>query len=164
MHQADRVEEIERSLIPSPDNRRPLLSTSVNLDRRLVMQQSIRFLPESEWKTNPQPFHHNRELFLFNDLLLVTERCVRVNGSKRYQFCQMLLLTGVEGRKVCSTGRQTPVFGIQVVCERDNRVLLLMSSRCEEDRNRIFDFLKESIIETRMTDAALSLSMNGHRE
>lgn len=155
----DRVQEIERCFTPSPDNRRPLLFTSANLDRRLVLQQSVRWHEQTDWKTDPQPFRHNKEVFLFNDLLVMTERGAQVDGRTKYQFCRMLLLTALDARKVCSTGSTAAAtFGIQVVRQRDNKVLLLMSSRCERDRDRIFDHLKESIIETEMTDAAMSLN------
>ena len=153
---SDRVAQVQASLAADARGQVPLLSTSKNLDRYFVLQQPVRLLPPASQPASQSgtqaAFAHNRELFLFSDLLLLTE----LPAAAGYRFCTLLLLQGLSVRRVTHT-TAAPVFAVQVLRQADQQPLLLLQSREEKARDRVFVELREAIRETATTDAELRL-------
>ena len=90
---------------------------------------------------------HSRDLFLFNDLLIVTKQ----SGKNVYSQKQAFELRGLE-----VTLFHTPVFshGIQVSRKSDGAVLVTLNAGSEHDRYKFIMDLQESIFEMEQMDAA----------
>lgn len=89
---------------------------------------------------------HQREIFLFNDLLLVTKlaRRVRANSTQLYTYRQSISLQGLYVQLFQSTHYN---FGIRL-CQRSNdETLIMFNARNELDQSRFVDDLGESIAE-----------------
>ena len=107
---------------------------------------------------------HQREVFLFNDLLLVTKLSARAkNQMPEYVFRQSLCL---EGLSVALFETQFHRFGIEIRRRIDDRRLLCFNARNQLDQKRFAEDLKESIAETdemeslRITKASSLLDLN----
>jgi len=97
---------------------------------------------------------HPRDLFLFNDLLLVTKQQLSGGrgGSPSYSLRESIPLSGLE-----VTLFHTPVFehGIQL-SRKGGRVLLTLNARDERDRYKFVMDLQESIFEVAAMERAMS--------
>uniref|UniRef100_A0A915I0R8 SEC7 domain-containing protein n=1 Tax=Romanomermis culicivorax TaxID=13658 RepID=A0A915I0R8_ROMCU len=87
---------------------------------------------------------HQREIFLFNDMLMVTKLCNRKKNSTTYTFRESHCLVGVQVELFCNIYYG---HGLRIVFTLDNKVLFF-NARNEEDRSRFFEDLKESIFES----------------
>ena len=87
---------------------------------------------------------HQREVFLFNDLLVITKIHSRKKNSVTYTFRQSYLLAGM----VVSLF-DTPFYpyGIQLAQKWDRKIVLTLNARNEHDRSKFVEDLKESIAE-----------------
>ena len=102
---------------------------------------------------------HSRDLFLFNDLLIVAKQSGKggKNGQQIYSQKQAFELRGLE-----VTLFHTPVFshGIQVSRKSDGAVLVTLNAGSEHDRYKFIMDLQESIFEMeQMDEAAKNLSL-----
>ena len=90
------------------------------------------------------PGLHQREVFLFNDILVITKIHSRKKNSVTYTFRQSYLLVGM-----VVTLFETPFypFGIQMSQKWDRKVVLVLNARNEHDRSKFVEDLKESIAE-----------------
>ena len=90
------------------------------------------------------PGLHQREVFLFNDILVITKIHSRKKNSVTYTFRQSYLLVGM-----IVTLFETPFypFGIQMAQKWDRKVVLVLNARNEHDRSKFVEDLKESIAE-----------------
>ncbi|RWS16968.1 IQ motif and SEC7 domain-containing protein 1-like protein [Dinothrombium tinctorium] len=87
---------------------------------------------------------HQREIFLFNDLLLVTKISKKSTSSIQYQYRQSIPLAGLT-----VTLFSTPIYayGIKLSDKMDERVILLLNARNDIDRFKFVEDLRESILE-----------------
>ncbi len=87
---------------------------------------------------------HQREVFLFNDLLVMTKIHSRKKNTVTYAFRQSHLLAGL-----LVTLFETPFypFGIQLSQKWDRKVVLRLNARNEHDRSKFVEDLRESIAE-----------------
>lgn len=89
---------------------------------------------------------HQREVFLFNDLLVIT----KISGKKRqqvqYQFRQAFRLSGMNLYLFETTHYQ---YGIRLVRkpDRNQANLITFNARNEHDRSKFCEDLKEAILE-----------------
>ena len=88
---------------------------------------------------------HQREVFLFNDILVITKIHSRKKNTVTYTFRQSYLLAGLN---VSSFETQFYPYGIRVSQKWDrNKVVLTLNARNEHDRSKFVEDLKESIAE-----------------
>lgn len=102
---------------------------------------------------------HQRDLFLFNDLLLVTKMTSKGSNGKSANYTQRHSVP-LQGLEV--TLFHTPVYdhGIQLSRKSDGEVLLTLNAGSEHDRYKFVMDLQESIYEMDLMDeAAKTLSM-----
>uniref|UniRef100_T1KGE2 SEC7 domain-containing protein n=1 Tax=Tetranychus urticae TaxID=32264 RepID=T1KGE2_TETUR len=87
---------------------------------------------------------HQREVFLFNDLLLVTKVYKKV-ASQLYSYRRSILLTSVN---VSLFSTLYYPYGIKISSRVDkDKTLILFNARNDTDRFKFFEDLKESIAE-----------------
>jgi len=110
--------------------------------RRLVCYCRLYEVPDRLKKERPGL--HQREVFLFNDLLVITKIHSRKKSSVTYTFRQSYLLAGM-----VVTLFETPFYpyGIQLAQKWDRKILLTLNARNEHDRSKFVEDLKESIAE-----------------
>ncbi|XP_022235923.1 IQ motif and SEC7 domain-containing protein 1-like isoform X1 [Limulus polyphemus] len=87
---------------------------------------------------------HQREVFLFNDMLMVSKIFSKKKTSITYTFRQSFPLCGIN-----VTLFEAPYYpqGIRLTQRVDNKVLITFNARNEHDRTKFVDDLKESILE-----------------
>lgn len=105
-----------------------------------------------------RPGVHQREVFLFNDLLLVTKIFSKKKNSVQYAFRQSLPLCGMNVALF-----EAPYYphGISLSQRVDDRALMTLNARNEHDRCKFVDDLRESILEM---DEMESLRIEGELE
>ncbi|XP_059470631.1 IQ motif and SEC7 domain-containing protein 2 [Neocloeon triangulifer] len=110
--------------------------------RRLVCYCRLYEVPDIYKKERPGL--HQREVFLFNDLLVITKIFSKKKSSVTYSFRESFTLCGM----MVSTF-ETPhyQFGIRLSQRMDNRVLVMFNARNEHDRCKFAEDLRESICE-----------------
>uniref|UniRef100_A0A0K2SYQ3 Putative LOC100863984 [Apis florea] n=1 Tax=Lepeophtheirus salmonis TaxID=72036 RepID=A0A0K2SYQ3_LEPSM len=91
-----------------------------------------------------RPGIHQREVFLFNDILVITKIYSRKKNTVTYTFRQSYLLAGM---MVSLFETQFYPYGIQVAQKWDRKVVLTLNARNEHDRSKFVEDLKESIAE-----------------
>eukprot|EP00096_Caligus_rogercresseyi_P015857 TRINITY_DN833_c1_g1_i1.p1 TRINITY_DN833_c1_g1~~TRINITY_DN833_c1_g1_i1.p1 ORF type:complete len:759 (-),score=278.61 TRINITY_DN833_c1_g1_i1:190-2466(-) len=91
-----------------------------------------------------RPGIHQREVFLFNDILVMTKIYSRKKNTVTYTFRQSYLLAGM---MVSLFETQFYPYGIQVAQKMDRKVVLTLNARNEHDRSKFVEDLKESIAE-----------------
>lgn len=92
---------------------------------------------------------HQREVFLFNDLLMVT----KIFSKKKtitYSFRQSFSLLGMVVYLFETSHYQ---FGIRLCSNIDNKILITFNARNEHDRTRFVEDLKEAILEINEMEA-----------
>uniref|UniRef100_A0A1B6DPZ7 SEC7 domain-containing protein n=1 Tax=Clastoptera arizonana TaxID=38151 RepID=A0A1B6DPZ7_9HEMI len=91
-----------------------------------------------------RPGVHQREVFLFNDLLVITKILSKKKNSVTYTFRQSFSLSGL----VVSLF-QVPYYsyGIRLSQRVDNRVLITFNARNDHDRCKFADDMRENISE-----------------
>ncbi|XP_052282699.1 IQ motif and SEC7 domain-containing protein 2-like isoform X2 [Dreissena polymorpha] len=87
---------------------------------------------------------HQREVFLFNDLLLVTKIFSKKKSGITYSFKQSYSLCDMQVY-LFETTHYT--FGIRLVNNLDNKVLITFNARNDHDRQKFVEDLKEAILE-----------------
>ncbi|XP_040356780.1 IQ motif and SEC7 domain-containing protein 1 isoform X7 [Ixodes scapularis] len=93
-----------------------------------------------------RPGVHQREVFLFNDLLLVTKIFSKKKNSIQYAFRQSLPLCGMS---VALFEAPHYPHGISLSQRVDDRALMTLNARNEHDRCKFVDDLREAILEAR---------------
>ncbi|XP_040356779.1 IQ motif and SEC7 domain-containing protein 2 isoform X6 [Ixodes scapularis] len=91
-----------------------------------------------------RPGVHQREVFLFNDLLLVTKIFSKKKNSIQYAFRQSLPLCGMS---VALFEAPHYPHGISLSQRVDDRALMTLNARNEHDRCKFVDDLREAILE-----------------
>ncbi|XP_034934125.1 IQ motif and SEC7 domain-containing protein 1 isoform X3 [Chelonus insularis] len=110
--------------------------------RRLVCYCRLYEIPDIHKKERPGV--HQREVFLFNDLLVVTKILSKKKSSVTYTFRQSFPLCGM-----VVTLFEVPhyLYGIRLSQRVDGKVLVTFNARNEHDRCKFAEDLRESISE-----------------
>ncbi|XP_044591562.1 IQ motif and SEC7 domain-containing protein 1 isoform X2 [Cotesia glomerata] len=110
--------------------------------RRLVCYCRLYEIPDIHKKERPGV--HQREVFLFNDLLVVTKILSKKKSSVTYTFRQSFPLCGM-----VVTLFEVPhyPYGIRLSQRVDGKVLVTFNARNEHDRCKFAEDLRESISE-----------------
>ncbi|CAG9816488.1 unnamed protein product [Phaedon cochleariae] len=110
--------------------------------RRLVCYCRLYEIPDVHKKERPGV--HQREVFLFNDLLVVTKILSKKKASVTYTFRNSFPLSGM-----VVTLFDVPYypFGIRLSQRVDQKVLVTFNARNEHDRCKFAEDLKEAISE-----------------
>ncbi|XP_044016276.1 IQ motif and SEC7 domain-containing protein 1 isoform X3 [Aphidius gifuensis] len=110
--------------------------------RRLVCYCRLYEIPDIHKKERPGV--HQREVFLFNDLLVVTKILSKKKSSVTYTFRQSFTLCGM-----VVTLFEVPhyPYGIRLSQRVDGKVLITFNARNEHDRCKFAEDLRESISE-----------------
>ncbi|KAL3289497.1 hypothetical protein HHI36_022917 [Cryptolaemus montrouzieri] len=110
--------------------------------RRLVCYCRLYEIPDINKKERPGV--HQREVFLFNDLLVITKILSKKKSSVTYTFRNSFPLCGM-----VVTLFEVPhyLFGIRLSQRVDGKVLVTFNARNEHDRCKFAEDLKESVSE-----------------
>jgi IQ motif/SEC7 domain-containing protein len=103
--------------------------------------------------SNSVATEHPRDVFLFNDVMLLTKRSGNGNGpAATYTFRELTQLRGLE-----VTLFRTPAyaFGVQVSRKRDKSVVAMFNAGSEHDRFKFVMDLQESIFEMDLMEKVL---------
>ena len=77
---------------------------------------------------------HQREVFLFNDILVITKIHSRKKNTVTYTFRQSFLLAGLS---VTTFETQHYPYGIRVTQKWDRKLVLTLNARNEHDRTKV---------------------------
>ena len=77
---------------------------------------------------------HQREVFLFNDILVITKIHSRKKNTVTYTFRQSYLLAGLS---VTTFETQHYPYGIRVTQKWDRKIVLTLNARNEHDRTKV---------------------------
>ncbi|KAH3890113.1 hypothetical protein DPMN_014184 [Dreissena polymorpha] len=94
---------------------------------------------------------HQREVFLFNDLLMVTKIFSKQKSGITYSFKQSYSLCDMQ---VYLFEIRHYRFGIRLVNNLDNNVLIAFNARNDADRQKFVEDLKEAILEPGKTSGS----------
>ena len=154
---------IQRSLVSSSSIKSPLLAEH---HRRLVCLCRLYEVTDLNSRKETDAVSHPRDIFLFNDLLVVTKAVNQQHGGsfnqdqeepqQQYGYRDSFHLTGLE-----VTLFHTPVFhyGIQIGNKGDaaaEQVLLTLNAGSEHDRYKFVMDLQESIFEMDLMNRVLN--------
>ncbi|XP_043247429.1 IQ motif and SEC7 domain-containing protein 1-like isoform X1 [Amphibalanus amphitrite] len=110
--------------------------------RRLVCYCRLYEVPDVSKRDRPGV--HQREVFLFNDLMLVTKIFSKKKNAMTYSCRQSIPLAGLS---VSAFDLPHYPFGIRLSQRVDGKVLLTFNARNEHDRTKFCEDLRESILE-----------------
>ncbi|XP_017771480.1 PREDICTED: IQ motif and SEC7 domain-containing protein 1 isoform X3 [Nicrophorus vespilloides] len=110
--------------------------------RRLVCYCRLYEIPDTNKKERPGV--HQREVFLFNDLLVITKILSKKKSSVTYTFRNSYPLCGMV---VSLFEKPHYPFGIRLSQKVDGKVLVTFNARNEHDRCKFAEDLKESVSE-----------------
>ncbi|XP_041348677.1 IQ motif and SEC7 domain-containing protein 2-like isoform X3 [Gigantopelta aegis] len=104
---------------------------------------------------------HQREVFLFNDLILVTKIFSKKKTGITYALKKSATLCGMQVFLFETSHYQ---FGVQLTSSIDGKVLMTFNARNDHDRQKFIDDLKEAILETNgMEQMRIEEEMHRHR-
>ena len=121
--------------------------------RRLVCLCRLYEVTNINTRKEPNPGSHQRDLFLFNDLLVVTKETSKASKNTSAIYTQRYSFP-IRGLEV--TLFHTPVFshGIQISRQVDGAVLVTLNAGSEHDRYKFVMDLQESIYEMNQMEEA----------
>lgn len=176
---------LQQQLLPGNTKSTSELPNLAVPERRLVCFCRLFEVPDINRKDRPG--QHQREIFLCNDLLLVTKivyknakKSVSSHGlnnetnsqqqssqstrtsvmsmpSQSYSFRGSYPLLGLSVKVFDS---EFHPYGIKIIRRLDNEVILTFNARSAHDRNRFVMDLKESIEEMHLTEASINFMKN----
>ncbi|XP_064631904.1 IQ motif and SEC7 domain-containing protein 1-like isoform X3 [Lineus longissimus] len=135
------VMKVEKSVV----GKRPILALP---HRRLVCY--CRLYEVNDPSKKEKLGLHQREIFLFNDLLLVTKVFSKKKGFITYSYRQHFMLCGMQVYLFDTSHYQ---FGVRLTNHIDGKVLITFNARNEHDRAKFVDDLKECILEMNEMEA-----------
>jgi len=120
--------------------------------RRLVCLCRLAEVADINTKKENEASSHYRDIWLFNDMMLMTKMAGKNASGPVYSYRDSFHLTGLE-----VTLFHTPVYryGIQISRKGDNMVLSTLNAASEQDRYKFVMDLQESIFEMDMMGRAL---------
>merc|ERR1719219_2748095 len=110
--------------------------------RRLVCY--CRLYEVTDANKKERPGQHQREVFLFNDILVITKIHSRKKNSVTYTFRVNFSLTGMVVSLFESAHYQ---YGITLTQRWDRKVAVTLNARNDHDRSKFVEDLRESIAE-----------------
>ena len=140
-----KLDEIQQTILIGTSGDVLLLNTPANLDRYFVLRHRVCL----DQPTASHVLQYDKELFIFNDILIIAQPITPV--PNKYRFCSMAVLLELEVTTANSTSTGKPALCVIIARESDHHVVMRLYSRDEEDRDRIFRHLKDSIMESKMT-------------
>jgi len=119
--------------------------------RRLVCLCRLSEVLDINTKKDLESQNHPRDIWLFNDMMVITKAAGKSNGNHIYNYRESFPLRGME-----VTLFHTPVFkyGIQVTRKTDSAVLTTLNADSEQDRYKFVMDLQESIFEMDLMERA----------
>ena len=119
--------------------------------RRLVCLCPLVEVLDINTKKEMESQNHPRDIWLFNDMMVMTKATGKSNGNHIYNYRESFPLRGME-----VTLFHTPVFkyGIQVTRKTDSAVLATLNADSEQDRYKFVMDLQESIFEMDLMERA----------
>jgi len=119
--------------------------------RRLVCLCRLAEVLDINTKKDMESQNHPRDIWLFNDMMVMTKAAGKSNGNHIYSYRESFPLRGME-----VTLFHTPVFkyGIQVTRKTDSAVLATLNADSEQDRYKFVMDLQESIFEMDLMERA----------
>merc|ERR1712130_20915 len=119
--------------------------------RRLVCLCRLSEVLDINTKKDLESQNHPRDIWLFNDMMVITKAAGKSNGNLMYSYRESFPLRGME-----VTLFHTPVFkyGIQVTRKTDSAVLTTLNADSEQDRYKFVTDLQESIFEMDLMERA----------
>ena len=119
--------------------------------RRLVCLCRLAEVLDINTKKDMESQNHPRDIWLFNDMMVMTKAAGKSNGNHIYNYRESFPLRGME-----VTLFHTPVFkyGIQVTRKTDSAVLATLNADSEQDRYKFVMDLQESIFEMDLMERA----------
>jgi len=119
--------------------------------RRLVCLCRLSEVLDINTKKDLESQNHPRDIWLFNDMMVITKAAGKSNGNHIYSYRESFPLRGME-----VTLFHTPVFkyGIQVTRKTDSAVLTTLNADSEQDRYKFVMDLQESIFEMDLMERA----------
>eukprot|EP00092_Neocalanus_flemingeri_P013794 GFUD01014880.1.p1 GENE.GFUD01014880.1~~GFUD01014880.1.p1 ORF type:complete len:961 (+),score=185.10 GFUD01014880.1:150-3032(+) len=119
--------------------------------RRLVCLCRLAEVLDINTKKESESQNHPRDIWLFNDMMVLTKVAGKSNGKHIYNYRESFPLRGME-----VTLFHTPVFkyGIQVTRKCDSVVLATLNADSEADRYKFVMDLQESIFEMDLMERA----------
>lgn len=142
----NQVMRVQQTLVPGNNKQTSQLPNLYVPHRRLVCY--CRLYEVYDVNRKERSGQHQREIFLFNDLLLVTKiyKKVVTNGEATclYSYRGSYPLAGLS---VILFEAPHHTFGIRLQRRMDEKVIITFNARNEHDRTRFVDDLKESIEE-----------------
>lgn len=147
------VYKVQSSLVPSSKSV-AVPNLALNTYRRLVC--FCRLYEIVDLNKKEKPGQHQREVFLFNDLLLITKVYKKSSSylnshssnstSHLNSYRQSILLSAVN---VSLFSTNNYPYGIKISSRMDkDKTIILFNARNGNDRSKFFEDLKESIAET----------------
>nr|CAB3256786.1 IQ motif and SEC7 domain-containing protein 2 [Phallusia mammillata] len=134
------VLEVERNIV----GKKPVLAVP---HRRLVCYCRLYQVTDPN---KPQKMGlHQREVFLFNDMILITKILQKKKFATTYTFKQSLSLHGMNVLVFETTYYPN---GIRLINSLDNKVLITFNAPNEHDRNKFVSDLQESIAEVQQME------------
>jgi IQ motif/SEC7 domain-containing protein len=112
------------------------------LHRRLVCY--CRLYEVTDMNRKEKVGQHQREVFLFNDMIMVTKIVGKRKNSVTYTFRCSFPLYGVAVEPFSTSSYK---YGLRLVNCANGKVLLMLNARNEHDRDRFVSDLKEAILE-----------------
>lgn len=88
---------------------------------------------------------HQREVFLFNDLLLITKIFSKKKSGITYSYKQSFPLSSMQVFLFETSHYQ---YGVRLVSGVNNKVLITLNARNDHDRQKFVEDLREAILET----------------
>jgi len=119
--------------------------------RRLVCLCRLAEVLDINTKKENESQNHPRDIWLFNDMMVLTKVAGKANGNPVYNYRESFPLRGME-----VTLFHTPVFkfGIQVTRKSDSAVVATLNADSEQDRYKFVMDLQESIFEMDVMERA----------
>lgn len=135
------VAKVEQSII----GKRPQLSAP---HRRLVCY--CRLYEIQDLGRKEKLGLHQREIFLFNDMLIVTKIIGKKKTSSLYTFRSSFPLSGMI---VYLFDTSHYKYGIRLTCNSSKKDYIMLHARNEQDRSKFVEDLKEAILEMNEMEA-----------
>lgn len=147
------VARVEESMLKKKGQQPPKQPLASDTSRRLVCFCRLTEVPDVHKKAKAKADAHQRGVFLFNDLLVVTKTLTKKDKTQhQYRYCLDLRNLRIN---VFSTA-QYP-FGVQLQDKMTCKVAATFNARSEADQQRFVNDLQESVAEMAEMERAKSV-------
>ncbi len=152
------VAKVDETIVGRGSRAKPLSTP----DRRLVCFCRLSEVPDLNKREKKKADAHQRGVFLFNDLILVTKTATSKKNKTSHQF---RLALGLADLRVNVFSISQYQFGLQLQERRTGKTVLTLNARSQADQQRFVADLQESIAETEeMARAMQSVNVDEEEE